>query len=449
MSGAQIRNLTALIIGTFVPFILHAEKKTIQRVDDPVVMECADLAPLFGTPIENLALMVLREDTLAPIPFQIDQKKPDGNYAFTDGPEASEDPDPNLDANDELVFMVKDTGDRTEEDRWPDGAETFMEIEVTDPKNGNKGWLYLIRFSGRAPRSEDDYIRMEINEEKGHRRLISYEQVGGAPLHNMGIDYVAPILPDGSVGPDILDMLKIRGELIFPLDITVGINADQMLKIEDRGITDGPVRVLHLAKGYLEYLGIKVDIKQGSGYSTVSYYVNHQSFPVTIDPPPEMPGWLRKLIPELRLRAFLDFNSNIYGSHPFSDANPYNKDVVLDGRMSEAEKNLDRQTPIDWIAGVGPYGAIVSRLILGPESEGLKKLTYYVDDETMKDPPENHPGLTGVGYNLQGITDNEGYNAGGTFISIIYYKSDLKPEEIWKILDIIDNPLEVKVSQVK
>jgi hypothetical protein len=440
-----------VLIPLFIAGGLAAREKTMERVDDPVVMECKDLGPLFGSPINKLALMALSRDDWAPIPFQIDQKKPDGTYAFTMGPEASEDPDPDLDANDELVFMVKDIGGSVEagEDTvWPEGEKSIMEIEVTDPNNGQKGWAYLARFSGVAPRSDDDYIRLDIDAAKGRRGVITDEYVSGAPSNTTCIDYLAARkLPDGSEGVDVLDRLKIRGELIFPGDISVDINADEMVKVEDKAYIDGPVRVLHLADGYMEFFGfIKV---RGTGYSTVSYYVNHSIFPVTLNAPPDLPEFVKKLLPEVRLAGFLDFNENIYGSHPFNAANPYNKEVVLDGRMSEAEKNLDRLTPVEWVAGFGPQGAIVSRLELGAEAAGIEKLTYYVDDQTVDDSPEDDPGLTGVGYNLEGITQEGEVFSSGTFKVIVYFKSDLKPEEVEKILDIIDHPVTVSTRRVK
>ena len=94
----------------FAPFSAVAAENPIDRIDDPVVMECGEFSPLFGAEMERLGVMALQGDEWTPIPFQIDQKMPDGAYAFTHGPEAAPDPDPTLDANDELVFMVTDVG---------------------------------------------------------------------------------------------------------------------------------------------------------------------------------------------------------------------------------------------------------------------------------------------------------------------------------------------------
>jgi hypothetical protein len=422
----------------------RTEKKTLQRVEDPVVMECKDMGPLFGSAVDTLALMARSGEAWSPIPFQVDQKKPDGSYAFTSGPEASPDPNPNLDANDELVFMAKGSGDRAEDGKWPEGAKTVMEIALTDPKNGQKGWVYLARFSSGAPRSSDDYIKLFIDKAANRRGVRTYEYVGSSPMDGIAIDYLAAnTAADGRPGKDVLDRLKIRGELIFPGGIIIPIKVDEMMKGEDRAYIDGPVRVLQLSRGYLKLAGISV---KGTGDMVIKFYVNYNSFPVHIKSP-ELPSFLKGLMPKVRLKAFLDFNPDIKGFHSFSPANPYNDRVVLDGVMSAAEKSLDTKTPIDWIGGSGPQGAIVSRLILGKEIVGkYKKKTYYLDDASVSDPPEDHKGVQGLGYMLEGEGE---YVMESSFECIIYIKQKLKPENIPEILDILDHPIQVGISKVK
>ena len=59
---------------------------------------------------------------LKPVPYQIDERRPDGDFAFPFGPRPSFDDDRGIfDDNDELVFMVKDVGGRVAESDFPDG----------------------------------------------------------------------------------------------------------------------------------------------------------------------------------------------------------------------------------------------------------------------------------------------------------------------------------------
>jgi hypothetical protein len=434
------------VASCLLPNTAFAGTKSITRVDDPIVIECKDFESLFKTPVHRLALMARRGESWAPIPFQIDQKKPDGGYAFTSGPEASVDPDPNLDGNDELVFMVKDTGDSAgsgDDGARPKGAGSGVEIEIIDPKNHARGWAYMFRFPGKAPRSDADYIRVEIDRAKQYRKVISYEYVMGGPLDRVYPDMIAAYeLPSGKPGLDVLDRLKMRGEAIIIGDIRIPFEFGDMVKAEDMGYIDGPVRVLHLADGYLEFAGfIRVS---GQGRSLISYYVNHMIWPMVMEVPMDT---ISGLIKDLRFHGFLDFNSDVYGSHPFSAANPYNHDVVLDGRMSEAEKNLDRKTEVFWIAGFGPQGAMLNRMFMVPDQPHIKQVTYFLDDETKNDPPEQFPGVTGVGYEIQGFSEELGQPASVSY-QYYYYMGKLKPEEVDRILDILDHPVTVIVRPV-
>jgi len=433
--------LTAcLIVALFIQGSATIQVKTLKRIHDPVVMECKEFAPLFGSPMNRLALMARRGDSWAPIPFQIDQKKPDGSYAFAMGPGASNDPDPNLDANDELVFMVKDTGDRAGDGKWPEGAKKIMEIEIADPKNGLKGWLYLARFSGVAPRSKEDYIRVEIDEAKNYRRVISYEYEMGGPMDRIFPDLMrARRRPGGGgMGLDVLDRLKIRGEIFLVGGLKIPYKMDEMTIAKDVGYIDGPVRVLHFAQGYLEF--VKPFKLKGEGHSIISYYVNHVIWPLKLD----IPFSVVKVVKKVTTYGYLDFCPAVYGSYSFSAANPFNKNVIFDGRMSAIEKTLDTKTEIGWNAGFGPQGALVNRLIYIPK-EGTKLFPYYLDDETVNDPPEDCPGVSRTGYKIVGT---EGQAPGTVAWQYYYYLSMLKPKEVYLILDILDHPVKINVKAI-
>lgn len=413
--------------------------KTMKRIDDPLVIEAKEFPALLKTPIPKLSLMAFNGSAWAPIPFQIDQKKPDGVYCYTSGPDASTDPDPTLDANDELVFMVKDTGDRATTDS-PPAVTSGVEIEVTDPKTNGKGWAYLFRFQDKPPSSKEDYIRVEIDAAKKHRRVVSYEYVIGGPMDRIYPDEIRRIKPDGSFGLDVLDRLKMRGVATLISGIKIPYMMDDITRSKDRGWIDGPVRVLHFADGYME-LNKYVKFK-GAGYSVVSYYVNHMIWPLIIKVPVDNLNILKSI----DFVGYMDFNSNVYGSCPFSAANPSNKNFVLDGHMSEAEKNLDTKTPISWNAGFGPEGAIVSRIMFVPPLPHMKTVQYYIDDKTIKDPPETDIGISAVGYRFLGMETQSKVQS--ISYQYYYYLSKLDPKEVNRILDILDFPVKFSVKQI-
>jgi hypothetical protein len=426
----------------------NPELKTLDRHDDPLILKGSQLSALASSNPLLLSLMALKGGTWSPIPFQVDQVKPDGTYAFTSGELKGPDPDPNLDANDELVFLARDLGDRAS-GPWPDGAETGVEIEVTDPINGSKGWAYLFRFAATPPTTKTDYIKLEIDEKKGRRWGHSDVLLIGAPLDRVYPDFIAQMDPKtGAPGPDVLDRLKIRGELVFFGNIKIPVNLDDMIKCRDVGYIDGPVRILHQTWGYMELAGIEF---KGVGFSTLTYYPNFMIVPVTIESASKLPDWLFNLIPNGRIDGYMDFNPNVYGSAVVSAANPFNPEVVLDGKTSPAEKALNREKEINWIAGYGPQGGLVVRLVLSQASAAQAKVTtYYVDDQTAKDPPEDDPGVSAAGFEITGRNHDLGQLArSDTFYIYAYAKRDLGPDNIHTQLDILDHPLQTRTTALE
>jgi len=242
-------------------------------------------------------------------------------------------------------------------------------------------------------------------------------------------------LKNGKEGKDVLDRLKMRGEIVLPLGVRIPFVMDEMVKAENKGLIDGPVRVLHLSQGYLElteYIKIR-----GEGYSLISYYTNHMIWPMAM----EIPSI--DLVKIENFHGFCDFNPNVIGSCVFSAANPYSKDVIFNGELTEAEKNMDTTTHIDWIAGFGPQGAIINRMYFEPAEAVKKQVHYFLDDEALVDEPEDHPGVFGTGYHIL-FPDKAIPRA--TVYQYYYFLSQLKPEEVSRILDILDHPLEVCVK---
>jgi len=428
-----------------------AGEKTLSRKTDPVVIKGESLPGMGGVAPSSLSLMAYRGGEWSLVPFQIDQVKPDGTYALASGKMAGPDSDPMLDSDDELVFMARDSGDRRlSVASLPEGAILGVEIEVKDPLDGGMGWLYLFRFESSPPRSAADYISVTFDKETGYRWAESKEIKVGMPADRVYPEYISNrTLVSGEEGDDVLDRLKIRGVLVFPLGIEIPIAAEQMIYARPLGYTDGPVRVIEFVDGYMKVAGIEF---KGIGASTLSYYEDHVLVPVTIAAASKVPDWLLKFIPESRLYGYMDFNENVYGSYVFSAANPVHEDVVLDGKTSEAEKNLDREAEVDWLAGHGPQGGLVFRLILEGDSGELSKMTtYYVDDNTAEDPPEEVPGMSAVGFHITGATDSlsrDVVRRSADFSLYAYGKNDLTEDNVYEVLNVLDYPLTVETRVV-
>ncbi len=421
-----------------------AEKKTISRTEDPVVITGEKLKGLPGAGSAELSLMAYSAGCFKSIPFQIDERLDNGEYAFQSGPKASRDSNPGLDSNDELVFMVNDLGDRAAPDVLPENASAGVEIEVTDPLVGSKGWAYLFRFPSGAPCSEVDYVRFEVDEEKGHKRVHGKDPGGrsvimGSPLGAVYPDEFRVVFPDGRIGEDILDREKIRGALKTKLHFDIDFKFDVLTKSKLVAWTDGPVRVIYRADGYLN-LGF-MDWG-GQGYSLITYYRNALIWPMYI----EIPFNINPFLNELEMKGYLDFNENVMGHWVYSESNPPPAKILLDGKTSEEEKSLDHETECTWIAGGGPMGTIINRLFFSEEWSMVKRKFYLNEDLETPMPPEDDPGEVAVGYNLVGFINVTELKA--LFHQHYYFLSGFEQGEERPILNILDHPVQVNVRQL-
>src|SRR5205807_4993221 len=85
--------------------------KTLARTEDWVIVPGKELPRLKGKHKDKVRLYAQKNGSLQPIPYQVDEKTPEGGYCFTEGPadKLVKDVDDGLiDDNDEVVFMAKD-----------------------------------------------------------------------------------------------------------------------------------------------------------------------------------------------------------------------------------------------------------------------------------------------------------------------------------------------------
>ncbi len=421
--------------------------KTITRIFDPVIMEGKSFPELMGKKIENLRLFTFLEGEFKPIPFQIDEKLPDGSYVLPNlvpgvrkGKDVStKDEDQGLfDKNDDLIFLVKDIGDRAVRSLWREGYDTGMEIVVTDPLTGGKGYAYLLHFALPPPPSEVDYVKIHIGEKRITVEAARYTI--GSPVNATYFDYGSRIGADGKKGPDILDRAnKIRAKAkIRFLRIGFDFASDEVTKSYPLAWKDGPVRVILRAK---QKQDLKIIEVKTSGYAESYFYFNYLIRPTILD----LPISLGKFLSSFDLYGAIDFTDAIYGAKIYDAVNT--QGTVLDGKMSEAEKALITDVDHGWIMGIHPImGTMFTRLFFPPEwLKHVKRGSFIVDDETINEEPEDNPGQIKTGYHF------------GNFVKCLvkgrhvydehfYFPEKFKWGDQDKILNISDNPVETEAG---
>ncbi|MCP4640180.1 MAG: hypothetical protein GY851_07100 [bacterium] len=162
----------ALILVSSVIASLPAS--ALDRPADPVVMIGADVPSLDGIATGDLVAFRYTGSWVQ-IPVQVDERATlnsedayNGSYSgltkldYTDsGTFVGPDPDPLLDSDDEIVFMVKDAGNQATTFSEPAGvvADSGIEVEVADPLGGDPGYVYLFERSGSLdPDAGQQYV---------------------------------------------------------------------------------------------------------------------------------------------------------------------------------------------------------------------------------------------------------------------------------------------------
>ncbi len=411
------------------------EEKSITREADPVIVTGDRLRKFLGKQKEMLGLYAQKEDFI-PIPYQIDELTPEGKYAFTSGKEAVEDADKGLiDGNDELVFMVRDTGDRISEESWPPENLGGIEIEVEDPLDGKKGWVYLLEFPKPPERSEVDYISMDLSEGIYRIQARNYYLDNAEYPPNAFRPTVTSITPSaGGDNTDIYDSPKQRATLSLFFFIVHKNETDIKTKIV--ASIDGPIRIINKNEIRLRLFW---KLWLPTPESVTKLYYSHYDLPTNL----YLPVGLDQEAPS-RLRVSWDLADPAIGYKFYNSHNP--NPVVIDGIMSPEEKALDSSYP-DWNLVTGTHGTQINRFTFPPRLQGKDHRLYYQDDSRLADPPEMVPGQIGhTGFEV----DLTGAKAGiYPLIYYVYYPEDFKIGNETRYINILDHPLTVVVKEVK
>lgn len=353
------------------------------RTADPVLIPGRDLETLLGRDIDHIRLFAYRQGRRVPIPFQIDQRDSADNWVWDYAKPAPEryswtpDPDNRLgtipppravrthddqdpvgralfDANDLLVFLARDLGERNPGAAAQPAARTVVEIEVTDPLDGAKGWVYPAFFPEDVPAASP--VRY-MHHDRDRQRVRS-------PLYELGYSerHVACVEDLRIQGRRIVDRINIRGKL----DTQVAFVRKTLLFGEDdiygyiEGIVEGPIRIIRRNVVHLELLSM---IRTPDVVCEHFYYPDFAEIPMCL--PIRFPI----------KRAVVYLLTQLHGS-PVND--------VLMGRPDGKVENLGyeigperyrHQLPAEWLAFDTEHGSVTSVLQVPPPLAGIVHAT--------------------------------------------------------------------------
>jgi hypothetical protein len=354
----------------------------MDRPGDPVVLRGEQVPALLGRdPARVVAFRVA--DGWEQVPVQIDERKDQdlglayGLFEFgleievyaDPGTFVGPDPDPLLDADDELVFMAADTGLRPTASMSPPSSVvpgSMVEVRVQDPLDGSEASLYLFESDGTLAQDagrpsvqyefkllsgdfpENYFTLWGENPEESVVQTASYQ----TRFTDTWVRDEVRVFAGGASGVDILDRQKV---LFAPDD--GGRNEDVITRGETTFLTNtsGPVRAIR------SYLGAV------SGPFTQRehlFYAGRQDIRTTL-----------RVHGIGGIMDIYDYSPDASGMTYVNDLNP--EGVLVDGQQDNVVPG-----PIQWEMITGAQGTLVHSHSIMTDIEPFTSTSYYLDDAT-------------------------------------------------------------------
>lgn len=385
------------IIGVFILNVFHpintthAQNLRVERSYEPVVLVGGVLAPFYGIQIDEIFLYAYDgiTQTWRLIPFQIDEKtygidpynEPRSRW-FYFIPEAwdVDNHDQVLGDHDELVFMVRDLGDKAPDRAWIDNDEAKtharLELLVADPlAPDNKAYAYLFR-SSTIQDAVPEHYGFDYQEEDDHITTTYYDLA----LNVNGLIKDLAIKEPWGNGQDIFDTQKIRfgGILDLALPIEIIMTEEYLHLFDD--IRTTPTPIVRLIRQARQTLKIGTFISDDTPfYLTAKFYPYSANIEtgasITTKDLSEMYQYVEISIILNSMRHSWDFNSDANGMIFY---NKYNDGILIDGQPDVTVPTID--LPInEWSLVSGTPGSVFWHFALQESNWDTLKL-YYHDD---------------------------------------------------------------------
>lgn len=432
------------------------ERDLFDRPYEAAVVSAGNFPLFFGAPISELYLYAYDGATGSwrAVSFQIDERNENGSYfGWNDGL---------LDQYDELVFLVRDMGDRVPDGYWLDEASSHgyvrYEIALRDTfRNGEVAWVYLFR----APQLQDFDAPAYISYDSSADEVLStYYRVGFNDNNGLPDEYA--ILPDGGgSGLDILDRAKFRAKAVAKyLKITkkIVLNEDNIQKVEISEFPNKPVR-------FIRNMRTKIDVAVSFG----SIYTYHQEvdsvyFPIffypynlsilandiNLDISEDVPSGMSVKV--THIRSSQDLSSDAVGMFFYSEFNRTpGAWSLIDGSGGHNVPDDHLVSPgLTWMMVTGNPGTMVT--VSTVPTIGTRQRLYYYDDnsygaaEWEKTPPTGDKKSFGDHGIL--IDDDAGdHNITGVvslLSDVFFLPSNQPPDVAEELRQNIEHPLEIE-----
>jgi hypothetical protein len=370
-----------LLLAALTPGVATAAAngtKTLHRLADPVIIEGSELPQLSGRDINRIRVYVFHGGTPARIPYQIDQRDSTGCWVWnvvyrqsyqidydrggapyirqaqTAGTGTFDDQDPKgqalLDANDELVFMANDLGDRGSRVREALHADQVEEVEITDPEDGTHAWAYVAYYRASPPeRSPIRYMEYSARDHMVRSPMYDFHfsDQHMAVIHDLRVH-----------GIPIIDRIRINGAITLDLPFTESTIkfTEEDIHGYTEGYIAGPVRIIRRNIAHLSLAGGLLNTSEVT--CDHFYYARHAEVPVCLSIHFPVKQVSMTLTTDYRNPPFHNlFMGETHGPPPQQGQNP-----TLETRV--------RELGTEWIAFDSQAASIVSLMVVPDPIEG-------------------------------------------------------------------------------
>lgn len=329
----------------------------------------------------------MRAGKLVPIPFQVDERLPDGRFALPDGPHPIADDSPGmLDRDDELLMMISDLGDRASSGSLA-SRPNAIELALADPLGGAPRYAYLAAVDNPR-RSPLEYLDLDPREDR-------------IETDNFRIGFTRELPTDFAVqtgrrsgASNLLDRSKLRVTARVLKFFRFTMNEDDL---ENHLLAwhAGPIRVIRsLSHSVNVILGIHSP-------QVASLNLVYRDF---VENPYDVHfSWVPHLLfDDVSVRIGLDFTD--LAGYLLSWSGMRGLPITIgDAAAKHSIESLDPRAQVEWIASRGNGHTIIQTFAPNPDFAVLRRELYFRDDPVNPAPPERVPGEhPGIGYLVSG-----------------------------------------------
>jgi hypothetical protein len=419
-------------------FLQETTTPTLDRRMDPVLVQGEWLEPFLGARLDTLRLYRHRDGQYEPIRYQVDERTLEGDWVFPHGKKNnSVEGNGRLDEKDVLLFMAGDVGARADPDAPLQGGSSVTEIELEDPVNAGRGWVYLAtNRTNPPPRCPlPDYVRYNYETEEiftdfSYSKFLITEE----GLHT-GFSDVGAILPAaGGDGENRMDRMKTRIKIRFFFNLVPLSMNEEMLGQDVAAYIAGPVRVIRRLE---QFFKLPFGLRGMKSLTDLHLYEGITIVPAEIN----VPKGVDRIISSGHTWFGADLAPNAIGSLFRNSENL--EPLIIDGRMSEMEKHFSPQLD-KWRVIYGHGGAMLMRGAFSVKDPEVVEIRHrYVDDISVVEPPEKYKGSIGV---VKTEMVSKKPKAGRyDMLMEVYFPPDYQPGDEAECLNVRDRPLRIRI----